>query len=124
MPRRSREELWTYLHWVAERERQKQAPAEMAVLDGLIALGFKWQVPRIWETKNGGYGGAAFDFFHGDAELAVEIDDPSHKQRKGRDRRRDTRFAVEDIRTLRFSNREALKNTAAVIEQVKQEMER
>ena len=124
MPRRSREELWTYLHWVAERERQKQAPAEMAVLDGLIALGFKWQVPRIWETKNGGYGGAAFDFFHGDAELAVEIDDPSHKQRKGRDRRRDTRFAVEDIRTLRFSNREALKNTAAVIEQIKGELEK
>ena len=120
MPRGSREELWTYLHWVAERERQKQAPAEMAVLDGLIALGFKWQVPRIWETKNGGYGGAAFDFFHGDAELAVEIDDPSHKQRKGRDRRRDSRFGVEGTTTIRFSNRRALKDTQNVIAEIKE----
>lgn len=124
MPRRSPSELSEYLGVNAMTLRANPTKAETAVRAQLAALGFWFQYPKMWHTKNGGYGGAIFDFYHPEALLVVEIDDASHKRRAGRDRRRDTRFGVEGLKTLRFSNREALKNTAAVIEQVKQEMER
>ena len=76
----------------------------------------------MWHTKNGGYGGAIFDFYHPGAALIVEIDDPSHKRRVGKDRRRDTRFGVEGIKTVRFTNREVLSNPRVVIWHVKQEL--
>ena len=53
----------------------------------------------------------------------MEIDDPSHKQRKGRDRRRDTRFGVEGLTTIRFSNKRALKETANVIAEIKEHLD-
>lgn len=124
MPHRSLSELVLYLNQVADRERVKRAKAEVAVLRQLLDLGFDWQEPRVWFTKNGGYGGAVFDFYHEGASVAIEIDDNSHKQRKGRDRRRDSRFAADGITTIRFSNRRALKETEAVIEEIKQEMGR
>lgn len=124
VPHRSIEELAEYLARQAATLRMIPTKAEAAVKSALISLGFEFQSPMMWHTKNGGYGGAIFDFYHPGALLVVEIDDPSHKQRKGRDRRRDNRFQVEGLRMVRIPNRRALKETAVVIEEIKQEMER
>lgn len=124
MPRRSPSELIDYLSARAYELRTHPTIAEAAVLPYLHDMGFEFQSPMLWTTKNGGIGGAIFDFFNGDAELIVEIDDPSHKRRVGRDRRRDTRFGVEGLRTIRFSNRRALKETEAVIAEIRAEIER
>ena len=135
MPRRSPSELSEYLGVNAMALRANPTKAETAVRAQLAELGFWFQYPKMWETKNGGYGGAIFDFYHPGAALIVEIDGGSHKRKAGRDRRRDTRFGVEGIETVRFTNRETLKNPEAVVGEVevwvqkrlariKQEMER
>lgn len=124
MPHRSRSELWAYLNERADEMRTNPTKTELAVLVQLLKLDFKFQYPEMWNTKNAGYGGAVFDFYHPEAQLVVEIDDPSHKRRVGRDRRRDTRFGVEGLRTIRISNKRALRETKAVIEQIKEELER
>lgn len=124
MPRRSLEELLKFTSAKAEEFRRNPTKAEAVVRKQLVEFGFEFQSPNAWNTKNGGVGIAIFDFYHPEAQLVVEIDDPSHKRRVGKDRRRDTRFGVEGLRTIRFSNARALRDTAMVIEEIKQEMER
>lgn len=124
MPHRSRSELWAYLNECADEMRTNPTKAELAVLVQLLKLDFKFQYPEMWNTKNAGYGGAVFDFYHPEAQLVVEIDGGSHKRKAGRDRRRDTRFGVEGLRTIRFSNKRALKETEAVIAEIRAEIER
>lgn len=119
MPHRSSSELAEYLAFQADGYRLYPTPAEKAVRERLMEMGFEFQSPMMWHTKNGGYGGAIFDFYHPEAQLVVEIDDPSHKRRVGRDRRRDTRFGVEGLRTMRIANKRALKETAAVIAEIR-----
>lgn len=124
MPRRSPSALATFLIQKADELHDNPTKAEAAVKDSLSELGFIFQAPFVWHTKNGGYGGAIFDFYHPETLLVVEIDDASHKRRAGKDRRRDTRVGVEGLRTIRFSNARALRDTAMVIEEIKQEMDR
>lgn len=119
MPHRTVEELAEYLAGQAATLRMIPTKAEAAVKNALVSLGFEFQSPMMWHTKNGGYGGAIFDFYHPEAQLVVEIDGGSHKQRKGKDRRRDTRFGVEGLRTIRIPNKRALKETEAVIAEIK-----
>lgn len=123
MPRRSPSELAAYLNQVAEELRANPTEAELAVRDRLLELGLEFQSPMLWHTKNGGYGGAVFDFYHSSG-LIVEIDGSSHDKRKGKDRRHDTRFGTEGLRTLRISNRRALKETEAVIAEIRAEIKR
>lgn len=124
MPYRSSSELAEYLAFQADGYRLYPTPAEKAVRERLMEMGFEFQSPMMWHTKNGGYGGAIFDFYHPEALLVVEIDGGSHKPRKGRDRRRDSRFEVEGIRTIRIPNKRALKETEAVIAEIRAEIER
>lgn len=124
MPHRNPGELIFYLNVRANELRASPTMAEKAVKDALTELGFEFQSAMMWHTKNGGYGGAIFDFYHSEAQLVVEIDGGSHKPRKGRDRRRDSRFEVEGIRTIRIPNKRALRETEAVITEIRAEMER
>lgn len=82
-------------------------------------MGFGLEYEAIARTKNGGEYPRRFDFFHEAAKLAIEVDGPIHKKQRGRDRRRDTRFATDGIATLRFSNKRALTETEAVLDEIR-----
>jgi very-short-patch-repair endonuclease len=48
------------------------------------------------------------------------MDGGSHRDRKGRDRRRDTRMALQDVRTLRYSNHRVLTDLDGVVAEIEE----
>jgi very-short-patch-repair endonuclease len=84
--------------------------AELALYAIVEPMGFKRQVTIIGFTKNDGAWSYILDaaWPEDNPRLAVEVDGSSHRTKKGRDRRRDTRVATQGIATLRFTNRQVL----------------
>lgn len=126
--KRCENEVSAFLAANAERMRLAPEPAEAVLWEHLRPLGFRRQEPIHGKTKNGGDWRYVLDFvkisrwFEGGLGLCVEVDGSSHRKKKGRDRRRDTRLATIGIKTLRFSNREVLCDTAGVIERIREAM--
>ena len=86
-------------------------PAERKLWTVLEPMGFQPQWVWSGETKNGGRWDYVTDFYLPSAALAVEVDGSVHDKRRGRDRRRTTRLAVEyGIKVIRFTNREVLRD--------------
>ena len=96
--------------------------AEALLWTRLEPLGFARQVPMSGFTKNQGEWSYILDFLsrrHGvSGWLCVEVDGGVHSKQKGRDRRRDTRLATIGIKTIRFTNKEVLKDLEAVISRI------
>jgi very-short-patch-repair endonuclease len=100
--------------------------AEEAMWKILEPLGFARQYVFTGVTKNGLEWSYILDFaipLNPDVMLCVEIDGGIHKRQRGRDRRRDTRLAGEGIKTIRFTNREVLKDPSGIGFKIKFEME-
>jgi very-short-patch-repair endonuclease len=97
--------------------------AEERLWTVLEPLGFERQVHVVCWTKNGGRSDYILDFGWPDPpRLCVEVDGSSHRNKKGRDRRRDNRLRIHGIRTLRFSNNQVLKKLNDVLANVILEM--
>lgn len=96
--------------------------AEALLWTRLEPLGFSRQVPISGHTKNSGEWSYILDFLRSSRKtpgwLCVEVDGGVHSKQKGRDRRRDTRLATMGIRTIRFTNKDVLKNLDAVVSQI------
>lgn len=108
----------------ANEMRQYPTPAERALRNLLQPLGFRFQVPMLGRTRNGGEYDYILDAYHEAAKLAIEADGDHHKRRaKGRDRRRSSRLGfAHGIRVLRFSNAEILNPAKhdAILERIKE----
>ena len=108
-----------FLHQRAAEMRRWPTPAERKLWEMLAPLGFVRQAPVIASRK-----GATFpyilDFYHPGARLCVEADGGVHERMRGRDRRRDSRLALMDIRTLRFSNGRILEEPARVLAEIRE----
>jgi very-short-patch-repair endonuclease len=86
-------------------------PAEMALYAIVEPLGFKRQQVIEGKTKNGGLWSYIADAYHPGFGIVVEVDGSSHRNKKGRDRRRDTRMLTEyQIAVMRFGNKDVLRN--------------
>lgn len=116
--KRTQEERNDWTTRAAEAARLNLTPAQAKLWEPLSAMGFGLEYEAIARTKNGGEYPRRFDFFHDGAKVAVEIDGGYHKRTRGRDRRRDQRFATDGITTLRFENKRALKETEAVLAEI------
>ena len=116
--KRRAEDLEAFLAKRANEMRRRPTPAEKILRDLLEPLGFRFQVPIIGHTKNGGEHPYILDAYYEEARLAVEVDGSAHRSLKGRDRRRDTRLALDGIRTLRFTNGRVLKESGAVLAEI------
>lgn len=102
--------------------RWNPTPAEAKLWMYLEPLGFKNQVPIYGYTKNGGIYPYILDLYHKGAKLVIEADGGVHSRQRGRDRRRGTRLATEGIKTMRYSNSRCLNDTAAVINEIDEEL--
>ena len=121
--KRSAADIAAWLGARAEEMRHSPTMPERILAEALEGLGFEFQVPFLVEGKNGGMWSYIADAFHAGAALIIEVDGPYHiRHRKGRDRRRDTRFAAMGIRTVRVSNSAVMADVGAVVERIKQEM--
>jgi very-short-patch-repair endonuclease len=124
--RRSEVETAVFLDANAERMRHAPTEAERVLWEHLEPLGFQRQVEFTGCTKNGGMWQYILDFHWYRAGigggLCIEVDGSSHRNRKGRDRRRDTRLATIGIRTLRLSNDEVLRDTAGSMAKIRTAM--
>lgn len=58
------------------------------------------------------------DFFIPKHNLVIEVDGPSHLNTRGKDKKKDSTAAFRGYRTLRFKNREVLKEPWFVQEQI------
>jgi very-short-patch-repair endonuclease len=123
MPRRSQSQIEAWAKPVAEAARHSMTTEQAILWERIKDWGFEAEYDAIATTKNGGQYPYRFDMFHEAAQLAIEVDGSSHRKRKGRDRRRDTRFAVEGIVTLRFPNKRILKDLEAVLAEIAQAIE-
>jgi very-short-patch-repair endonuclease len=121
--RRTESDTAAFLSGNAERMRWAPEPAERKLWIHLEPLGFEQQVEIVATTKNGGEYPRIMDFFHKRAMLCVECDGGYHARQRGRDRRRDTRLATSGIKTLRFTNRRCLNDTAAVVNEIRREIQ-
>lgn len=100
---------------LSRRHRNNPTPAERVLWQRLRRrqlddLRFRRQFP---------VGPYFADFFCVTAKLAIEIDGSSHDGRQWRDRLRDTYFRKRGILVLRFTNDEALRQTADVVERIR-----
>jgi very-short-patch-repair endonuclease len=109
---------------------ENPTPAEEALWTVLEPLGFKRQVVIVGYTKNGGEWQYIADFAKLDlmdgivvGGLIVEADGGIHRKRKGRDRRRGSRLAGEGIKTIRFTNREVLRDLGEIAFKMRYEVE-
>jgi very-short-patch-repair endonuclease len=107
--RRTPAERAEFVERAAAHMAANPTKAEDALYDILIPLGFISQWSVGGSTKNGGAWIYILDFYHAKLKLCVEVDGGVHARTKGRDRRRGTRLAGEDIQTVRFTNKEVLK---------------
>jgi very-short-patch-repair endonuclease len=96
----------------------------------LEPMGFRRQVVIMGFTKNGGKWFYILDFAKLDTldghicgGLCIEADGSSHRKRKGRDRRRDSRIAGIGIKTIRFANREILRDPSGIGFKIQHELE-
>jgi very-short-patch-repair endonuclease len=105
---------------LSRQHRNNSTPAEHILwhrlrrrqLDGLL---FRRQYP---------VGPYFADFFCVAVPLAIEIDGSSHNGRQRRDRLRDTFFRKRGIVVLRFTNDDALERPAAVLERIRDVLQR
>jgi cyclase len=120
--RRSAEERRAFLETRAAQMAANPTSGETALWTILEPLGFWRQVPIAGMTKNGGVWQVILDFYHPTLDICVEVDGSSHRTKKGRDRRRDTRLQGEGVKTLRFTNNQVLRHSdevrARVVEEV------
>ena len=115
----SQEEKTTFTAQCALQMAAEPTEGELALYAIVESLGFKRQQVIVGFTKNGGSWFYVADAYHEGLKLICEVDGSAHRNRKGRDRRRDTRLADEGIRTVRFTNKEVLKNPSAVLNKIK-----
>ena len=121
--RRSQLENEQFLMSRAQEMRLNPTEAERALAETLLSMGFQLQLPIQGKTKNGGTWLYILDAFHPTINLCVELDGSSHRNRKGRDRRRDTRLKGIGIRTIRFTNREVLTDIDGVLAKIRAALE-
>jgi very-short-patch-repair endonuclease len=121
--KRSSEERKAFCEAAAAHMVANPTMAEEKLWRELESLGFDRQVPYVGCTKNGGEWRYILDFFHWGYWICVEVDGGIHARTKGRDRRRDTRLAQEDIRTLRYSNHRVEVDLRGVVYDIQKEME-
>jgi leucyl-tRNA synthetase len=121
--KRSASEIDAFLNARADEMRRNPTSAEARLWAELKPLGFARQAPICGETKNGLEWFYIADFFECFAGLIVECDGGIHKRQRGRDRRRDTRLATIGIRTIRFANREVLKDMDGVLTKIRAALE-
>jgi len=121
--KRTSEERRAFVDAAALQQIENPTPAEEAAWRLLEPLGFKRQVVIVGWTKNGGEWQYIADFAKLDtldgqiiSGLIVEVDGASHRNKRGRDRRRDGRLRAEGILTLRIPNAEVKKLTPDAME--------
>ena len=122
--KRSKSEIDAFLNAKADEMRRNPTEAEAALW---IELDSRWhflfQYPQTGTTKNGGRWSYILDACHLETGLCIEVDGSSHRNRKGRDRRRDTRLATIGIRTIRFTNKDVLKDIESVLAKIRTALE-
>ena len=118
--RRSQLENEQFLMSRAQEMRLNPTEAERALAETLLSMGFQLQLPIQGKTKNGGTWLYILDAFHPTINLCVELDGSSHRNRKGRDRRRDTRLKGIGITTLRYSNERVYNDLPKVLEEIRE----
>jgi very-short-patch-repair endonuclease len=95
--------------------------AQTALWNALrLTPGWHCEYNVIGTTKNGGRFPYRLDLYHPATRLAIEVDGGSHWNRMGRDRRRDTRVALQGITTLRYSNRRVLTDLVGVVAEIEE----
>jgi very-short-patch-repair endonuclease len=103
--------------------RQNLTPAHRALWNALrLTPGSHSEYNVIGTTKNGGRFPYRLDLYHPASRLAVEVDGGIHARTRGRDRRRDTRMALQGVRTLRYSNARVLTDLDGVIAEIEEEI--
>jgi very-short-patch-repair endonuclease len=98
----------------ARELRRAQTPAEQHLWRRLRAR----QVSAHRFRRQQPLGRYIVDFVTLEARLVVEVDGDGHAATVARDRERDAWLASEGFRVLRFSNREVLTETEAVLERI------
>jgi very-short-patch-repair endonuclease len=94
--------------------RQNLTPAHRSLWNALrLTPGWHCEYNVVCTTKNDGRFPYRLDLYHPASRLAIEVDGGIHARRRGRDRRRDTRMALQGITTLRISNHRVLTDLEA-----------
>jgi very-short-patch-repair endonuclease len=120
--KRTAAERQAFCEGAAARMTANPTTAEARLWEVLEPLGFERQVPYCGSTKNGGEWSYILDFFHWDHWLCIEVDGSIHDKQRGRDRRRDSRLAQEEIKTVRIANYDVLHHLDKVTEQIAGEL--
>lgn len=121
--RRTAEERRAFVQKRAAEMEANPTEAEARMWEILEPMGgWLQQCGLEGRTKNGGEWNYIVDFYNPQLCLAIEVDGSSHRKKKGRDRRRDTRLQGEGIRTIRFSNQQVMDHPNIVAFKVKFEL--
>ncbi len=119
--KRSEAETWEWVEQRAAELWRTPTAAEQAIRADLLKMGFYFQVPMKLVGPRGRVKYEIFDFYHPKLKLAVEVDGSSHRHKQGSDSRRDRMALFCGIKTVRISNKEALKGDLARIKEAMDE---
>lgn len=95
---------------IANRLRREARPSELVVAPAMIEMGFEHSVPMF---------GYYLDFYHRRFKVCVEIDGAVHRNRKGRDKRRDQSLRGYGIETHRYWARTVLDNPENFVKHIR-----
>lgn len=107
---------WKTYRALEMRSNPTRAEDRMWFLLKQAKLGYKWRRQRPMF-------GYIVDFWCFAAQVIVEIDGPSHEDRRHIDQRRDNQFAARGILTIRVSNDEVFRAPGDVISCIKSSCE-
>ena len=101
--------------------RKSQTDAEMKLWSKIRSKQFL----KLKFYRQFGIGGYIADFYCPKLKLAIEIDGGQHFTDEGRayDKERENLFLALEIRTIRFSNVDTLKNIESVLEKIQEEVQ-
>lgn len=102
-------------------QRAKELRREMTPAEAIL-----WNV--LWTNKIVGYhfrhqqiiAGFIADFYCDAAALVIEVDGAIHQRRREYDAERDTVLSAYDLRILRFTNDEVLRDLAGVLARIRE----
>jgi len=97
---------------LAKKLRKKQTAAEKLLWEQIKErklMGFKFR-------RQAPFGRYILDFYCTEKHLALEVDGPSHEERKEYDANRDSFIKSAGVKTLRFTNKDIRLNLPEVLQ--------
>ena len=102
---------WSLLRQAVRENRAKPTSTEAALwteLRNRRLNGYRFR-------RQHAIGRFVVDFYCSDARLVIEVDGPIHRSRRAEDRERDAELERRELRVIRFTNDEAMKEMPSVL---------